>query len=104
MSYIKLSNFRRYAGPVISARAKMYWMQGRVRIERVEGNRYFATVSGTEEYETVVEIDGDEVVSHSCTCPFNGTLCKHEVALLLEIKDSLRERKLHLFSQKEKAT
>ena len=89
MSYIKLSNFRRYAGPVISARAKMYWMQGRVRIERVEGNRYFATVSGTEEYETVVEIDGDDVVSHSCTCPFNGTLCKHEVALLLKIKDSL---------------
>ena len=64
-------------------------MQGRVRIERVEGNRYFATVSGTEEYETVVEIDGDDVVSHSCTCPFNGTLCKHEVALLLKIKDSL---------------
>lgn len=28
-------------------------------------------------------------MSHSCTCPFNGTLCKHEVALLLEIQDSL---------------
>ena len=89
MSYIKLSNFRRYAGPVISARAKMYWMQGRVRIVSVEGNRYVAKVSGTDEYETVVEIDGDEVVSHSCTCPYNGTLCKHEVALLLAIKDSL---------------
>ena len=89
MSYIKLSNFQRYAGPVISARAKLYWIQGRVKIKSVEGGRYVATVSGTDEYETVVEIDGDEVVSHSCTCPFNGTLCKHEVALLLAIKDSL---------------
>ena len=89
MSYIELSNFQKYAGSVISRRGKMYWMQGLVKLVSVDGNRYVAKVFGTDEYETVVEIDGNEVVSHSCTCPYNGNLCKHEVALLLEIKDCL---------------
>lgn len=42
---------------------------------------------GTEDYETSVEIVGDELVSCSCNCPYDGGICKHVDALLFAIED-----------------
>ena len=89
MSFIKLSNFRHLAGSVIARRGAEYWKMGRVELLKSEGSKYIATVHGSRDYTTEVVVDGDDIVSHSCDCPFSGTLCKHEVALLLAVKAKL---------------
>ena len=89
MSYIKLSNFRRFAGPVIARRGAEYWKAGLVELQESDGTKYIATVHGSRDYTTEAVVNGDDVVSHSCNCPYSGTLCKHEVALLLTIKARL---------------
>ena len=92
MSIIKLSNFLRLAGPVIARRGSGYWKTGCVELLSSDGPKYTATVHGTMDYTTEVVLDGDMVVSHSCNCPFSGGLCKHEVALLLAVKDKLNSK------------
>ena len=89
MSRIKLSNFLHLAGPVIARRGTEYWNNGCVELQEADGSRYLATVHGSRDYTTEVVLDGDDVVSHNCNCPYSGTLCKHEVALLLAVKDKL---------------
>ena len=93
MGYLKLSNFRGQAGPVISRRGREYWEEGRVEIVESDGKKFVATVRGTEDYITTAQIDGDEILNLSCTCPYGRGICKHEVALLLEIKNRMSKEK-----------
>ena len=53
------------------------------------GNEYNAVVHGTRDYEVSVEMEGDEVVSLDCTCPYaeSGYSCKHEAALLFRLEE-----------------
>ena len=66
MSYIKLSNFRRFAGPVIARRGAEYWKAGLVELQESDGTKYIATVHGSRDYTTEAVVNGDDVVSHSC--------------------------------------
>lgn len=93
MGYLKLSNFRGQAGPVISRRGREYWEEGRVEIVESDGKKFVATVRGTEDYITTAQVDGDEILNLSCTCPYGRGICKHEVALLLEIKNRMSKEK-----------
>ena len=94
MGYLKLSNFRGKAGPVISRRGKEYWEEGRVKITESDGKNFVAQVQGTKNYTVTAQIDGDDIVKLSCNCPFGrGNICKHEVATLLEIKKRLQGEK-----------
>ena len=40
-----------------------------------------------EVYEVFVDLDGDQILSYSCTCDEEGPICLHTVALLLAIAD-----------------
>jgi uncharacterized Zn finger protein len=58
--------------------------------------RWQAVVSGSEDYRVRIQLDGNTVLKATCTCPYDGGICKHIVAALLaigeeataEIKDS----------------
>lgn len=87
---MKLSNFKKYAGPAITRRAEEYLAQGRVR--RIEGETYADegvysyVVHGTEDYHVYITTDGDEIDSTSCDCPYGG-MCKHVTAALMDMRN-----------------
>lgn len=53
-------------------------------------HQYFATVSGSNDYQVMIEMDDNHLVQHSCNCPAHAKYpgaCKHVVAMLLFISD-----------------
>ena len=72
---------------IIVQRGEYYYLFGRVKNIRQDGNTYTADVIGTEDYETSVEIVNDELVSCSCNCPYDRGICKHVAALLFAIEN-----------------
>ena len=72
---------------IIVQRGEYYYLSGRVQNIRHDGNTYTADIFGTEDYETSVEIVNDELVSCSCTCPYDRGICKHVAALLFAIEN-----------------
>jgi uncharacterized protein YqeY len=48
-----------------------------------------AEVEGSDLYSVEIKMNGDEIVSWVCDCPYDyGDICKHVVAVLLYIKDN----------------
>ena len=76
---------------IIVQRGEYYYLSGRVKNIRQDWDAYTADVIWTEDYETSVEIVNDELVSCSCTCPYDRGICKHVAALLLTIEERFKE-------------
>ena len=62
----------------------------RVRYIHTENGRVQAYVQGGNWYEVELERDGSEIAGLYCDCPYPG-LCKHAVAVLLTLRDQLKE-------------
>lgn len=63
-------------------------------MEKVGGLRHIddktitAKVEGSRTYNVKVSIGGDEIMSWSCSCPYDlGDICKHVVAVLFALKE-----------------
>ena len=71
----------------ILQRGREYYRKNKVRSLIQDGELYYASVEGTEEYEVQIRIRGDEIVSMDCDCPYaeDGNRCKHMAAVLYEI-------------------
>ena len=74
----------------ILRRAKEYVKDSRVRYIHTENGRVQAYVQGGNWYEVELERDGSEIAGLYCDCPYPG-LCKHAVAVLLTLRDQLKE-------------
>ncbi|MGE5602804.1 MAG: SWIM zinc finger family protein, partial [Nitrososphaerales archaeon] len=75
-----LANIQSYS------RGEEYYSAGMVHSLVQRGNALFAQVSGSGPlpYQVTANFDGDELVSATCTCPYDwGGYCKHIVATLL---------------------
>ena len=69
--------------PKILVRGRQYWRQGNVTDLTCTEDEIHATVLGSDEYEVEIELDGEEVVGTSCTCPYGDyDNCKHMAAVL----------------------
>ena len=68
-------------------RGREYYKKNKVRSLIQDGEHYYASVEGTEEYEVQVRVQGDQVTEMSCDCPYaqEGNRCKHMAATLYEI-------------------
>ena len=66
--------------PVIRQRGYEYFEDGAVVNPIAFENKIMATVVGTADYITSIEVKNNEL-HFSCTCPYEGR-CKHEAALL----------------------
>src|SRR5690554_1831377 len=88
-SRMKLATFEEYIGSTILQRGKAYFEGGHVEsLEEVEKEAWIATVIGSEEYFVEVELNKRGVVSeHQCDCPYDGSICKHVVAVLYAIRE-----------------
>ncbi|MBO6039943.1 MAG: SNF2 helicase associated domain-containing protein, partial [Oscillospiraceae bacterium] len=71
----------------ILRRGQEYFRKNKVRSLIKDGDVYYATVEGTEEYSVEIRTSHDAVTDMLCSCPYaegNGN-CKHMAAALYEI-------------------
>ena len=90
-----MKNWKRLFAQRILNRGYEYYMDDLVEDLHRDGDTIYATVSGTEDYEVEITLDGEEVEDMFCTCPYadDGNYCKHMAAVLFEYDDNGAEVK-----------
>ena len=86
---MNLNNLKKTVPAKLYKRGVDYFEQGFVeQLAEVATNRWNAIVSGTEDYEVSINVRKDGTIAGTyCTCPFESdSLCKHEVAVCLAIR------------------
>ena len=59
-----------------------------IDLEETSPDEWEATVQGTEDYYVEISLNGDNVESWYCDCPYDGgDICKHVVAVVLAIRN-----------------
>ncbi len=87
---LTLSNFDSKTAPVILQRGLKYFKDGAVEeLEETDPGQWQAVVSGTEYYDVEIVLSGKGISSVSCDCPYDGTVCKHVVAVLYAMREQL---------------
>lgn len=89
---MNFSNYKSYILPAIIERGKDYYHDNAVKdLTELNRGQYIAIVEGTEDYEVDVTFDKKREVTHFiCTCPYDGDVCKHIVAVLLAVEDEFK--------------
>ena len=70
-------------------RGKKYYDEDRVKDIILKDNFYYATVVGSRNYKVMVELIDNEIIKTTCNCPYEGFICKHQVAVYYKIMDLL---------------
>ena len=97
---IALDNFESFVPYRILARGEEYYEIGAVsELEEDSPGEWTATVEGTENYSVEISMDGKEIESWYCDCPYDGEICKHVVATLLAIRDNEKKVNRSAFSK-----
>lgn len=86
-------SFEEKVSSVIIERGYGYYMDNLVSsIEEINENLFAATVEGSDDYHVTIALKEDgSIHSHQCTCPFEGAICKHQVAVLYELRHEWEE-------------
>jgi uncharacterized Zn finger protein len=80
---LSLDDLRIWAGSKILNRGKSY-QKHVYDLARTENGELLATVSGTDEYDTMISVDDDGELDIFCSCPYDWGPCKHAVAVILQ--------------------
>lgn len=84
-----MKTWQEYFLPRILERGWNYYKDGAVQSLTTTPTGYRATVSGTEDYEVEIELEGDEIAEMYCDCPYadDGNYCKHMAAVLYAVEE-----------------
>lgn len=85
---MKLSQFEMKVEPHILDRGYAYYANQHVIALSKSGETYEAQVQGLSKYEVEITVVNDEVTDYECSCPFEGSICKHVVAVLYKIREN----------------
>lgn len=87
-----LAKFEKQINDTVLKRGKNYYEQGMVvELEETGDCFWQAEVEGTESYTVEITLGKNNAISdYSCTCPYDGGICKHVVAVLFTIKDEIK--------------
>lgn len=86
---ITLQNFEEQISEAILGRGQNYFKKGYVReLEEIGPRNWTAEVEGTEIYSVTVELHNEDILEWDCDCPFEGSICKHVVAVLYAITEN----------------
>lgn len=69
-----------------------YYIDGNVELMSVDAGLYSFEVEGSSVYNVSIKLDGTEVISYSCDCPYCSGLCKHVIACLFFLQDRLSDK------------
>ena len=72
----------------IAERGHDYYLENKVRYICIDGTKGYAIVEGGEAYEVEFEYRNGEISQLICSC-FCSYNCKHEVAAMLQLKETL---------------
>ena len=83
-----IHNFDKYVNRTIVERGVKYFNRGLVyELKDHEDGYWTANVEGSyDDYEVEIYISDEFVKEWECSCPYDGDVCKHVVATLLEIR------------------
>ena len=100
MYMITLDNFEDFVPYKIWMRGEEYYETDAVsELEEISPGEWTATVEGTDDYNVEISMDGNEIESWYCDCPYEGEICKHVVATLLAIRDNRKKAGNSIFSK-----
>ena len=91
---MELSDLKKYVPRVLYERGRDYYERELVEgLAEVAPNRWEAVVAGSDLYDVSVNVnDSGKIRSTFCDCPFESdTLCKHEIAVCLAIRQEQKE-------------
>lgn len=98
---ITLDNFESSVPYKILMRGMDYYDSDAVsELEETSPGEWEATVDGTESYNIEISMNGAEVESWNCDCPYDGEICKHVVATLFAIRDNQEKVRSSAFSER----
>ncbi|WP_319560710.1 SWIM zinc finger family protein [Marispirochaeta sp.] len=84
---MNLSNFEQYIDVRILERGREYWESGRVSNMHWDDECIVATVRGGDLYQVEIDLEGAQIDSVFCDCPYDwDEYCKHVVAVLFALK------------------
>lgn len=88
-------------GSAIFERGRDYYTHNRVCYLCLDGKHGYAIVRGSEAYEVEFEYRNGEISRMVCSC-FCGYNCKHEVAALFQLQETLKEIEDHYTAEYER--
>ncbi|KAA6319235.1 hypothetical protein EZS27_030848 [termite gut metagenome] len=93
---MKLHDFDKHIPNLIYLRGKEYYADDLIEdVEHKFPDSWSAQIEGTNLYQVEIELNGDDIVSWNCDCPYDyGDICKHVVTFLLYIRDNRKEHPL----------
>ena len=63
-----------------------------IKLTETSKNEWHALVKGTETYNITIKIENDTITHSTCDCPYEmGPVCKHLVAVFMEIRNPTTE-------------
>jgi SWIM zinc finger len=84
---ILLASFEMHIDETILEWGLRYFQQDAVgEVEELAPGEYEGEVLGSEPYTVRIAVKKGEVAEHDCTCPYEGTVCKHVVAMLFHLQ------------------
>lgn len=72
----------------VAERGRDYYLGNRVKYISLDGTKGYAIVEGSENYEVEFDYENGEISGLVCSCFCSGN-CKHEFAVMLELRDAL---------------
>lgn len=103
---MNINNFHKQVSHNIYERGKEYYKYDVIdNIKHDYPDTWTAEVEGSNLYSVEIKLNGDEIVSWNCNCPYDyGDICKHVVAVLLYIKDNRNEYPIPLSTSQKQLT
>ncbi len=87
---IPLNAFEQYIDETILKRGLQYFKNGAVTdLEEMAHGEYEAVVEGSENYIVELNIKANYIASYHCTCPYDGEICKHVVAVIFYLQKDI---------------
>ncbi len=72
----------------VAERGNDYYIENKVRFISIDGIKGYAVVEGSKSYEVEFEYRSGEISGLVCSCFCSGS-CKHEFAVMLQLKETL---------------
>ncbi len=72
----------------VAERGQEYYMENKVVYFCLDGGRGYAIVEGTKPYEIEFDYNGGEISRLVCSC-YCSHNCKHEIAVLLQLRETM---------------
>lgn len=90
---MNINKFESMINKTILERGRSYYLEGNV-VDSYEQrqNEYVFHIEGRDCYEIILEIGNEgEIVYSECDCPYDGPVCKHEVAAYFQLYEMLNQ-------------